>query len=413
METMKLWSAALVLALPLAADFQPEKWKVRRPLAVTAGPGLAAVAVDRATYLSSQTGLGDLRVVRGAEEVPYLIESRTGSTESNPVRAEILDKAAGASGLSLVLAFEKLARHSEITVETRLRNFRYPATLETSENRQDWQLVKKGFLFDFSEEGKHFSSLAIAYPVSTRRYLRLRIEGIADPEAVTGVTAAEVIEEPAKYVAYGSCVPTSVESDRPRTSLHSCDLGVDGIPATRAVFEIADSDRARGFHRAAELEASMDGKVWSEFARGVLVKTEGQESLILLLTGNTGRTPRYWRARLYHRDDRPLTIQRIHFESVERVVKFERAQAGEYRLYFGNPEANTPAYDLSARLGSRRLEEAAATLGPSEPNPAYREPVPPPKPFSERYPWLLTSVLVLAVLGLGTVAVRFLKSAQG
>lgn len=409
---MKLCIAALALALPLAADFQPGKWKFRRPLTVTAGPGLAAVAVDRATYLGSQTGLGDLRVVRGAEEVPYLIESRTGSTESYVVPAEILDKAAGAGGLSLVLAFEKLARHSEITVETPLRNFRYPVTLETSENRKDWELVKKGFLFDFSEDGKHFSSLSIAYPVSTRRYLRLRIEGIADPEAVRGVNAAEVIEEPAKIVEYGSCVPTPAEADRPRTSLHACDLGEAGVPATRAVFEIAATDRARGFHRAAELEASTDGKLWSEFARGVLVKTEGQESLTLSLTGNTGRTPRFWRARLYHRDDRPLTIQRIHFESVERVVKFERAQPGEYRLYYGNPEANTPAYDLAARVASRKLEEAAAALGPSEPNPAYQAPVPPPKPFSERYPWLLTSVLVLAVLGLGTVAVRFLKSAQ-
>lgn len=410
---MRLCCAALAFALPLAADFQPEKWKFRRPVAVAPGSGLAAVAVDRATYLAAQTGLGDLRVLRGAEEVPYLIESRTGSTESNPVRAEILDKGAGAGGLSLILAFEKLARHSEITVETPLRNFRHPVTLETSENRKDWELVKKGFLFDFSEDGKHFSSLAIAYPVSTRRYLRLRIEGIADPEAVTGVTAAEVIEEPAKYVAYGSCLPTPAESDRPRTSLHACDLGTEGIPATRAVFEIADADRSRGFHRAAELEASLDGKAWSEFASGVLVKTEGQESLTLFLTGNAGRTPRYWRARLYHRDDQPLNIQRIRFESVERVVKFERAQAGEYRLYYGNADANTPAYDLAARIGSRKLEEAAATLGPSEPNPAYREPVPPPKPFSERYPWLLTGVLVAAVLGLGTVAVRFLKSAQG
>jgi hypothetical protein len=412
MEAMKLGAAVLAFAVPLAAEFAPEKWKYRKTILAPPGAGLAAAALDRETFLGAQTGLADLRVVRGAEEIPYLLETRTGASEAKSVAAVMLDKAAGAGAVSLVLEFPRLARHSRIDLATKLRNFRVAATVEAGENRRDWELVKKATLFDFTEEDRSFSSLSITYPTSTRRYLRLRIEGFTDPEAVTRVTATEVVEEPPEFVSFGACAAAAGGSDRPRTALHLCDLGEEGVPASQAVFEIGAADRARGFHRAAEIEASADGKTWRAAGSGVLAKTADGEALTLPLPGNTGRTPRYWRARLYHGDDRPIAVERIRFESFVRVLRFERSQPGEYRLYFGNPDANAPSYDLARRLGTGKPEAALATLGPREANPDYREPAPPSRPFSERHPGLLTAVLAAAVLGLGTVAVRFLRSAN-
>ncbi len=53
------------------------------------------------------------------------------------------------------------------------------------------------------------------------------------------------------------------------------------------------------------------------------------------------------------------------------------------------------------------LEEAPWTAGALEPNPEYRPPATPDKPWSERHPVILYTVLGGAVLGLGAATLRF------
>jgi len=55
--------------------------------------------------------------------------------------------------------------------------------------------------------------------------------------------------------------------------------------------------------------------------------------------------------RIHNRDDRPLAFTRITAEySIDKVV-FEDIGTGPYRLYFGNPQATLPVYDIAAYAG--------------------------------------------------------------
>ena len=67
-----------------------------------------------------------------------------------------------------------------------------------------------------------------------------------------------------------------------------------------------------------------------------------------------------------------------------------------------------PEYDLASVLARQSLPEHAWTLERQEPNPLYRPPTPPKKPWSEQHPAMLYTVLGGAVLALGIATLRFM-----
>lgn len=403
---MKRVVLALLTAIPLAADFDASRWKFRQPVPVTPGPGLAAVEANKDVLTGARAGLGDLRVTRDGKEIPYLIDTLSGSSEEKPQSLEILDQSVRpGSGLQLVLDFGSRARHNRVRVQTSRDNFRAAVRVETSEDCRTWSLARAGaYLFDFTQDNVHYESLDIVYPLSTRRYLRLTIAGWDDPKFVTGAQAFETISTPPKLMTLGSCTPRPQPEPAAKSTLHACDLG-ESMPVERVRFETGPEALARGFHRAVQIESSPDAVRWTFAGSGVLSRLDDETSLTVAARG----AARYWRARIFDRDDQPLPVTAMHFETVIREIRFERGSPGEYALYYGNPAAETPAYDLPVLLRGSAPQVTPARLGARQPNPAYREPE---KPVSERNPWLLQGILIAAVLILGFVTVRFLRKAQ-
>jgi hypothetical protein len=397
---------ALLTAIPLAADFDASLWKFRQPVSVTPGAGLASVEANKDVLAGASPGLGDLRVTRDGKEVPYLVQTLAGSSEEKPQSLEILDQSVNpGGGLQVVLDFGARARHNRVRVQTSRDNFRAAVRVETSDDRRAWSLARSGaYLFDFTQDNVHYESLEIAYPLSTRRYLRLTIAGWDDPKFVTGAQAFETIATPPKRMSLGSCTPHPQPEPPSRATLHACDLGV-AVPVESVRFEVDPQSLARGFHRAVQLEWSPDAVKWVSAGSGVLSRLADETSL----TVNVQGFARHWRARIFDRDDQPLPVTSMHFETVVREILFERESPGEYALYYGNPAAQAPAYDLPVLLRGSAPHVNPARLGERQPNPAFREPE---KPISERNPWLLQGILIVAVLVLGFVTVQFLRKVQ-
>ena len=111
-------------------------------------------------------------------------------------------------------------------------------------------------------------------------------------------------------------------------------------------------------------------------------------------------------------DDRnaPLPILEFTAQSAAREVVFEAqaAGAGPIRVYYGNPKALAPRYDLAARLPAElRPAPVRVALGPQRDNPIYR---PEPRPFSERSPWLVYVVLGAASLVLAAILLSLVRA---
>ena len=107
----------------------------------------------------------------------------------------------------------------------------------------------------------------------------------------------------------------------------------------------------------------------------------------------------------------PLSIRSIKFSAPARQVVFARPadDAGEPRLFFGNPLAELPVYDFARNLPVKLAPPPTR----SELKAAARNTnfVPPPLPLTERFPWLIYVVLGSVTVVLAGVIVSLSRAA--
>ena len=123
----------------------------------------------------------------------------------------------------------------------------------------------------------------------------------------------------------------------------------------------------------------------------------------------------YYRITIFNEDNPPLPVEEPIASGFARKIIF--AAAGEtYRLYYGNSEASAPSYELEKVFPYLVTEDLpVARLGRHEVNPAVDVmPVRPDSvPFTERYPWLLPTVVALAALLVGMFLASLIRQVRG
>ena len=397
----------LLTAAVAFADFTPSAWQYRKPIHPEVRPA-NSVRIDRDVYFIAREDLADLRIVHGVEEVPYLIVTSTSQVKEQEVPATMQDRAVTATGVEAVMVFGRVVPHNRLTILSGVTNFRHKVQLYSSADGREWALIKKdAYLFDFTADEHHASLLTIDYPTSTRRFLKVVIEGAKDPAILSGASVLLREERPAVWQEMAKFAnPASLEDDKRHATSYDLDFGAAGAPRDRVILTIADP----AFHRSAATEWSDNAKDCISDGFGTVYRTEGSESL-QVPAGS--RRSRYLRVTLYHGDDKPLKLTSVSVESIARNVIFPSPATGEYWLYFGNPSARAPSYDLAMVLAKGTLDNAVSvTADGRQENPGYKPPDPPVKPMSERYPGLLYGVLGVAVLGLGYFTLRFMQGVK-
>jgi hypothetical protein len=108
-------------------------------------------------------------------------------------------------------------------------------------------------------------------------------------------------------------------------------------------------------------------------------------------------------------DDPPLKITGARLEQHERRVYLDTTGAGPLTLYYGDEKLDAPVYDY-AKLFQKDNRAEAAKLGEETANAAYTG-RPDERPWSDRHPALLWIAIVAAVLVLGALALRSIKTA--
>jgi hypothetical protein len=396
----------LCFCTALRADFNAVRWRWLRVLPAGEPGHACTVILDRAVYQGAQVGLADLRLAANGHEVPYILETLTGSAQQTELQPEILNRSVvPGAGLELTLDLGRAARHNRLRITTSQQNFRIKVRIETSSDGRHWALARNdGYVFDFTQSGRSISVLTVGYPLSTRRYVRVTFFGWMRTDDVTGAWLTDYQERPAVWETIATAEPAREEKDK--TSVLTLDLGAARLPSSRLRLQTGDQP----FHRACELEASDDRTTWRYVAQGVLYRFPGEEPSALEFPE---QHTRYLRLRIFNGDDAPVPVRRVLLDAVEHRVKFLCGTAGGYTLYYGNPKAAAPAYDLAAILArGAPAPELPITAGPEQKNPVYRPEPPPEKPWSERHPGVLYGTLAAAVLVMGYITARFLMKVQ-
>ena len=365
-----------------------------------------------AVFDQARADLGDLRLYDAqGREVPYALRVRRTRDEQQQLNAREFNRQTNPDRSVEVRldVGENPVEHREIAIQTSGADFRRRVQLEGSDDGQNWgMLIEKGWLVHYRVQPQDVDIHKLAYAPSRYRYLRVRvfpdISTTGDAPKIASVAAYHIVRIPGEYVALPATLSGREPTPTPAGpgSKWPIDLGGEQVPCEKLTFEVADED----FVRPYMLEKRAGEGVWASISPGEWRRRTGSKREPLEIQFNEIAARRL---RLLVTDNRnpPLNITGVQYTAPVREVVFARSEqlAGPLRLYVGNPKAEPPRYDFAANLPEvlAPVPQRIDRLGERMPNPDYR---PEPKPFSERWPWLVYAVLATAsVILLGMLAI--------
>ncbi len=398
-----------LLAFPVLAAVDSTQWEFSRDINTTRS-GLTVVELDAQAFASMKSDVADVRIVDAAgAEQPYVLQVEKEVKQSSLAGARLLNRAYVADGgyqqFELDLGTTGVL-HSRVAITTPEENFQYQIQVY-GRNDGEWKLLKGGgVMFDYTNEGEniHAEQLSVLYPESSFRHLQVRIFSGSEFQVSTAKVFATKIRK-AKDASYDVVFDQSVNEDG--NTVIDIDLGYDQLPANKITLKTKE----KNFDRPAQVWAQNDeGDYDRVYGREYLFRYDTDafagENLTLEFSDTSAQ---HLRVVVLNGDDTPISFSGATVSGSVRSVIFE-AGDDEYELLYGNPRATRPKYDIERRLKFINVANAStAVLGVEVVNAEF---VPVLAPFTERMPWLLPLVLVLASVLLMGMMVRHLKAVR-
>lgn len=410
LSVVVLLAVSAAAAQPVKSDsaLSPKDFEYRATLEVAQPADYASVRLDRRFYERTSGQFRDLRIFGpDGKAVPWVVRDTRAFVPRQPLRPRILDRTRTPDGaLQFVVDFGRsVPVHNRLVIETTETNFRSRVRLESSGDRRQWNFVRDAALLRFDQNGRRLESLAVDYADSTRQYLRVTVENWPRPEALTGVVSELDPINVEDWEPLAAVVPrASVLKDQSATRL-DMEFPFRWLNDARLTLESDSSE----FSRSVALAHSTDGTSWSFQYDCVIYRVAGAEQLSL--RARTVAT-QHVRFTIFNRDDAPVAVSKVRLDVPARQIVFPAASSGRYTFYLGREVAQSPEYDLPAVLSRRNRVDPVHLAAPAwERNPEYVAPMPPPKPFSERFPYVLPGVLGVAVAGMGYAAFKLMRKA--
>ncbi|MBS0211177.1 MAG: DUF3999 family protein [Planctomycetes bacterium] len=450
-----LMTLALACFVPLAARAdapQPELWRwqywqeIKLPEDAEGKYRDVLLPVD--VFGKARIDLGDLRLYDAAGvEVPYALRVLAQVDRDDKITPRQFNQVAGPDNsreISLDLEGDT-ERHNQVQIETVGAEFRRRVELEGSDDGTQWRKLGAGYLVRFTRDNDKLNGDRITYPPSRFRYIRLRV--FRDPETdknkditITTVSVHRKVAVPGELVTWeaklGPRMP--VNSNGTPASAWDITLGGDLVPCEKILVDVAEEAFVRDYTLQAKgrpdaVRPSGGSPEWEESyspprnARlGATYQTEAASYFRYPVSGKWQRRPgnerkameakfgeevRASQVRITVVDNAnaPLTLSNVRVQAPARELVFAHTEGLKLplRLYYGNPLANSPEYDFGRNLPEvlsptpKRLE-----LGAPTPNAEFRG----SKPLTERWPWLVYSVLGAACGALGLVLLNLSRA---
>ena len=417
--TRRIFSLLLVAAALGASALSTDlpsawrSWRYSRAIDSARAEVLNYIILDRDVFSHSEDQLADLRIIDDlGHEIPFEVRSQiTPPPQPVSVPATVRENSFVPGQFTQVVLDlgERASFHNSVRVQTTESDFINWVEVAASDDAHQWRIVNaRAPISRFRKENLEGNQL-VRYSENNARYLRMRIQ---EAEHTFQVTGMEVFSSPAfkaeipseSGALLGAALPPD-STNAPSQTQWTVDLGAGPIPIARFNFETTQPE----FYRAVRLLNSTDEKEWQSVGGGeihrFLVSGRTEESLAVNCYEMWG--PRYWRVEVLNASDAPLSEVRLSLTMPLRFALFHPASGRSYRLIYGNFRATHPQYDLARTLHIQPNEVMAhLVLGAEESTSNYAD----PRPFTERHPNLLWIALGIAVVLLGSAALRAMRT---
>ena len=418
--TFRLAALALIF---LAADPGASYFSRARDISIASPDKTNYVIVDQEILQYARPDLSDLRIFDGYTQVPYALSEQPGGLQTAEHETKILNLGVVAGHTEFDLDLESVTQYNHIRLTLDAKDFLVTAratgkdVLAAGDHDVD---LGSSTLYDFSRESLGGNS-TLKLPTASFRYIHVSLTPGISPKQVQAAAVYSLEEKKAYWTEVGSCgQPKQVQSKEKEKQASKLVTAIEcEIPAKvrvdRLVFQIAPGQI--NFRRSVEVTEWKQGSQEStplNVASGdisrVQIKRGGSvvnnERLFLPM-----RRPHAekFTVTVSNGDDPPLAIERVQPQAVEQRVFFEPKGKTRLRLYYGDDKLSAPIYDY-AKFFKDDNASAQAQLGQAEANAAFTG-RPDDRPWSERHKAVLWVAMILAVVGLGALALRGMKEA--
>lgn len=369
------------------------------------------VILDRAVFSAARPDLADLRLRDASgQEISFALRIRKPTDQFETLTAKEFNRATGpdeSTEISLDLG-ENPPEHNEVQLKLPGDEFRRRVVVSGSNDDRDWSQLADRFVVRFTREGQKIDDDRVDYPPSRFRYLRVRVyrDPVIDADHAVAIESAAVrrrVVLPGEYFVFDASLkprePVRVFGQA--GSAWSIPLDGQNVPCETLSFTVDDAE----FVRQYELESRTPPEAFNPY----LSVTFGEwrrraDEPLKPMEIQTGDLLAYeLRLKVEDVGNPPLNLRAVKVSAPARQVVFRwpAGAQGPVRLYFGNPQAQSPQYDFARNLPARLTETPTRlALATRQENPDY---VPPPLPLTERWPWAIYVVLGAACLVLAAV----------
>jgi hypothetical protein len=332
------------------------------------------------------------RPERREEEIPHRMQNLS-ITEKGESWLELLVEREGA----VVNAVEVITPDSDFS--------RQVEVLGSSDARSWNTLRSDGVIFDMIR-GEKLRRTRITFPQIGFRHIALRINNAgAQPLTISGVRLLhESASQGQTYTIHGTIAKQEINTSRQESTI------VVRMATVFPIDRLKIATTERNFQRLVEVQVKRGTGEWRRWAQGTIFSFdtatmhESQSAIDIPEVA-----ARELRMVFRNLDSPPLTVTGVSGEGYRRLLVFKQQAERKLYLFWGNPLAKQPRFDLDGAIAKQNLDGLPlAYLGEARANTRFagnnaR------LPFTERYRYLLYIVVMLAIAGLVLLQYRVFR----
>lgn len=400
---------------------QIEQWQYFKDVNISGNPqkgDLVKITLDQDVFSNAKEDLGDLRVTDdNLIEVPYkLIIERSAFSQENIYPVVVINNSYNSDGkynIFVVDFGQGGFLNSSLNILTSSENFKRTVEISGSNDMNGWNILKNnGYIYDYTDRVGNFKAqnTKVDYPENAFRYIQVKIfDGGETPLSITGAQVSKIKRSESKETVFSPKYDV-VENSLKKITEVVVDLGKKGWPTSNITLASPDEN----FNREILVYESSDKNNWRRVGESYIFNYNTPKFVgSNLEVGYSETRERYLKIEIFNGDNSPINISGISTKTILRSIAFQygvNTAGNAYKLYYGNSKADFPQYDLEKFFSY--LDTGiyfSSSLSAEQINSFYAKEVPPEAPLTERIPYLVPGVLVLAIAMMGLMVFKFIK----
>ncbi|MCK5487179.1 MAG: DUF3999 family protein, partial [Desulfobacterales bacterium] len=400
------------------------QWQYSKDINISGSPAkgdLVKITLDQEVFGNAKKDLGDLRVTddSGGETPFKLIVERGTFSQENIYPVRILNNSYSTEGgynIFIVDFGQGGFLNSSLNILTSSENFKRTVEISGSNDMTSWNMLKaNGYIYDYTDRLGSFKAqnTSVNYPENTFRYIQVKIfVGGEAPLSIAGAQISKIKRSESRETVFNPKYDVIEYPAKRRTEV-IIDLGKKGWPTSNITLISPDEN----FNREVVIYESSDENSWKRVGESYIFNYNTPKFVgANLEIAYSETSERYLKIEIFNGDDKPISITGVSAKTILRSIVFQygaNTAGRSYQLYYGNPKADFPQYDLEKFFPYLDTGKyISSSLSPERSNPFYQKEIPPVPPISERIPYLVPGILVLAILMMGFIVFKFMKKVK-